>query len=215
MSVCKFITFLAIIICVYIVGSNLLVAFWNSEVFTNINEDTNVKLNGLKRVFIPIDDHNHTLQVITNAGNVDDDGRCIMFLHGFPETSEVFTKMMKKYQYYNHKEIRVIAPDLRGYNRSYKPENIEKYDWEHLENDVVKIMYHFKVSQCVFFGHDFGGLLTWKIIEDNPKIVKSAVIANAPHPSAYSKLMKTQDAKIRIAQISKSVSYTHLRAHET
>ncbi len=43
---------------------------------------------------------------------------------------------------------------------------------------------------CVLVGHDWGGALTWRVIDQYPHLVESAVIMNCPHPAAMGKYMQ-------------------------
>jgi hypothetical protein len=56
------------------------------------------------------------------------------------------------------------APDLRGYGRSDRPEEMEKYTVLHNVGDVVGLLYALGVEQAVIAGHDerahVGGQLT-------------------------------------------------------
>ena len=54
---------------------------------------------------------------------------------------------------------RVVALDMRGYNRSDKPRGQEAYDLSILVEDVAAVVRHAGAEKAVVVGHDWGGML--------------------------------------------------------
>ena len=124
------------------------------------------------------------LHVVT-AG--PEDGDLALLLHGFPE-----------FWYAWHHQIpvlaeagyRVVAPDLRGYNCSEKPDGVAAYHIDELVGDVAGLIRAFDRETAHIVGHDWGGLIAWQTAIDRPEVVDRLAILNAPHPSAFERALR-------------------------
>ena len=63
----------------------------------------------------------------------------LLMLHGFPENSSAW----KEVSDYLSDCFNCLAPDQRGYGKSYAPERIEDYKMELLIEDLKGIIEHF------------------------------------------------------------------------
>ena len=106
-------------------------------------------------------------------------GKLMLFLHGFPDSSDTWKHQIK----YFSKKYHTIAPDLRGYNKSDKPKGVSNYSLDVLMKDVKGLIDHFKGRKIILVGHDWGGLLSWYFTMNYPQYVKKLIILNIPHPS--------------------------------
>lgn len=114
-------------------------------------------------------------------------GPLVVLLHGFPE-----------FWWGWHRQIpalaaagfRVVAPDLRGYNLSEKPEGAASYRVSILVQDVVALIRHLGAERAHLAGHDWGGVIAWRVAMRHAEVVDRLVIANAPHPSIFSREMR-------------------------
>ena len=59
-------------------------------------------------------------------------GKLIMFVHGFPEFWYAWEKQLIEFG----RDYQAVAPDMRGYNLSSKPADIEKYHAKDLIEDL-------------------------------------------------------------------------------
>ena len=113
------------------------------------------------------------------------DGPTIVLLHGFPEYwrgwAEVMDRLAGSY--------RLIAPDQRGYNVSDKPEGIEAYETERLIADVAGLIDQVSSEPVVLVGHDWGGAVAWPTASRHSERIRGLVIANAPHPDVFARLL--------------------------
>ena len=57
----------------------------------------------------------------------------LVFLHGFPEAAFVWDEMLEHFS----DRYRCIAPNLRGYEQSSAPPDVEAYRAKHLVGDVA------------------------------------------------------------------------------
>ena len=93
-----------------------------------------------------------------------------------------------------------IAPDQRGYRGTSKPKEVEAYTADKLTADIFALADALNVQQFVIVGHDWGGAIAWSVALNgqpdapNPAWtgrVRRAVIANAPHPYLFQRLLIT------------------------
>lgn len=106
-------------------------------------------------------------------------GPPVLLLHGFPEFWYSYRHQM---QALADAGFRAIAPDLRGYNLSDKPEGVSAYDVEKLVGDIEGLLRALGHSRVHLVGHDWGGYLAWYVAAHRPDLVSRLVILNGPHP---------------------------------
>ena len=80
-------------------------------------------------------------------------GAAIILLHGFPETSRMWHKLIKVL---DSKNYLVIAPDQRGYSSGARPSKIKDYKINKLTKDIIDIADAFKLTNFHLVGHDWG-----------------------------------------------------------
>ena len=107
------------------------------------------------------------------------DGPLIVLLHGFPEfwfgwRLQIAPLAMAGF--------RVVAPDLRGYNKSSRPEGVKAYRAETLADDVRGLIRERGAESALVAGHDWGGTAAWMLAMNHPEVVERLVILNAAHP---------------------------------
>ena len=115
------------------------------------------------------------------------DAPVLIFLHGFPESHRTWRHQIA---HLSHR-YRCIAPDQRGYRGSSKPQDVASYTPDKLIGDVFLLADALGVKQFTIIGHDWGGAIAWgvAIIGQGTGRVTRAVIANAPHPAIFPKLL--------------------------
>ncbi len=114
------------------------------------------------------------------------DGPVLMFLHGFPESHRTW-----RYQIAHLAgRYRCIAPDQRGYRGSSKPQDVASYTPDKLIGDIFQLADALGVAQFTVVGHDWGGAIAWGVaLMGQHTRVTRAVIANAPHPAIFQRLL--------------------------
>jgi pimeloyl-ACP methyl ester carboxylesterase len=105
----------------------------------------------------------------------------ILFLHGFPE----FWYAWKNQLDYFGGEFFAVAPDLRGFNLSDKPPDVESYRAKHLVADIGALAQHFGKEKFVLVAHDWGGAVGWTYAAAFPQRLSRLVIINSPHPAIF------------------------------
>jgi len=108
-------------------------------------------------------------------------GKLFLFLHGFPEFWYGWRRQIAEFS----RDFHVVAPDLRGYNLSSKPEGVDSYGIGLLIEDVHCLIRHLGTGQCLLAGHDWGGLLAWIVAGVFPDLVEKLIVVNAPHPAIF------------------------------
>uniref|UniRef100_A0A8B9W2Q6 Bifunctional epoxide hydrolase 2 n=1 Tax=Bos mutus grunniens TaxID=30521 RepID=A0A8B9W2Q6_BOSMU len=76
--------------------------------------------------------------------------------------------------------FRVLAVDMKGYGESSAPPEIEEYSLEVLSKDMITFLDKLGISQAVFIGHDWGGMLVWTIALFHPERVRAVASLNTP-----------------------------------
>ena len=121
-----------------------------------------------------------------------------ILLHGFPEfwwSWRLQIPALAAAGYW------VVAPDLRGYNLSDAPSDVQDYSMDLLTEDVQRLIAHFGREQAVIVGHDWGGAVAWQFAMDCPGSVEQLVVMNAPHPE---RMAEAFGGKINFRQIGRS-----------
>jgi epoxide hydrolase 4 len=121
-------------------------------------------------------------------------GKLILFLHGFPEFWYAWKTQLTEFG----RSYRAVAPDLRGYNLSSRPEEVEQYRIPVLVEDVRALIEHLGYDRCVLVGHDWGGVVAWHFALTHPEYLEKLVIINAPHPAIMNRELQ-QNPKQREA----------------
>jgi pimeloyl-ACP methyl ester carboxylesterase len=110
-------------------------------------------------------------------------GPLVVLLHGFPDFHYSWRDQIPALA----KHFQVVALDLRGYNKSDKPEGVENYAMPKLVADVAAVLDHFKQKKAVIVGHDWGGAIAWAFAMTHPERVDRLVILNLPHPNGLTR----------------------------
>ncbi len=111
-------------------------------------------------------------------------GPVVLLLHGFPEFWYAWAPQIPVLA---KAGFRVVAPDLRGYNRSDKPAGIGAYRLEALTRDVAGLVRQLGVERAAIVGHDWGGVIGWSLAMREPAVVERLVVVNAPHPATLAR----------------------------
>ena len=85
-------------------------------------------------------------------------GPAVVLCHGWPETWYSWRHQMVALA---DAGFRVLAPDMRGYGRSDRPEAIEAYTQLHIVGDMVGLLDALEIGQAAIVGHDWGAPAAW------------------------------------------------------
>ncbi len=116
------------------------------------------------------------------------DAPVLIFLHGFPESHRTWRHQIA----HLFTRFRCIAPDQRGYRGSSAPQDVADYTPDKLIGDIFQLADALGVAQFTILGHDWGGAIAWGVaLLGQGTRVTRAVIANAPHPVIFPRLLWT------------------------
>jgi epoxide hydrolase 4 len=120
-------------------------------------------------------------------------GPVMVFLHGFPEFWYEWKHQLAEFA----ADHTVVAPDMRGYNLSSKPDEVSDYAVPKLVEDVRALASGILKSTgdttFTLVAHDWGGAIAWVFAALHPEMLDRLIIVNAPHPTVFSRLLR-QDA---------------------
>lgn len=111
------------------------------------------------------------------------DGRPVILLHGFPQTSLCFSKQLLTL---GDAGYRVVAPDQRGYSPGARPEGVEEYQIAELVSDIVALADACGMDTVDLVGHDWGAMVAWAFAGQQPGRVRTLTSVSTPHPRALS-----------------------------
>jgi pimeloyl-ACP methyl ester carboxylesterase len=101
----------------------------------------------------------------------------VILCHGFPELAFSWRHQLRAFEAAGRW---AIAPDMRGYGLTTKPDAVEGYDMEHLTGDLVGLLDHLGVEKAVFCGHDWGGIVVWQMPLRHPDRTAGVIGVNTP-----------------------------------
>jgi pimeloyl-ACP methyl ester carboxylesterase len=109
------------------------------------------------------------------------DGRPVVLLHGFPDSSHLWRKQVPALA---DSGMRVIAPDLRGFGESDRPAAVEEYALRRSVADVVAVLDALEIERAHVVGHDWGAAVAWMLASLVPARVERLVAMSVGHPNA-------------------------------
>ncbi len=122
-----------------------------------------------------------SLQNINIFPRVVGEGTPILFLHGVPDTREIWNPIVKELQ----SEYRCITPDWPGFGKSGSGEDIDCSLEGHADfvNELANALGLHEPFYLV--AHDFGGISAMAFASKYPKRLLRLVISNAPFSPDY------------------------------
>ena len=111
------------------------------------------------------------------------EGPLVVLLHGFPEFWYGWRLQIPALAAAG---FRVVAPDLRGYNLSSRPDDVAAYGTDKLAADVRGLIHERGAESAHLVGHDWGGTAAWATAMHHPEVVDRLAILSAAHPRKLS-----------------------------
>jgi pimeloyl-ACP methyl ester carboxylesterase len=105
------------------------------------------------------------------------EGFPVVLAHGFPELSYSWRHQVPALA---DAGFQVLAPDMRGYGRSSRPEAIADYDIIHLTDDLLGLLDDIDAERAVFVGHDWGSMVVWHMAQLHPERVAGVCGMSVP-----------------------------------
>jgi pimeloyl-ACP methyl ester carboxylesterase len=107
------------------------------------------------------------------------EGPLVVLAHGFPEFWWSWRHQLVGLA---DAGFRAVAVDLRGYGDSDKPPR--GYDLWTLSGDLAGLIRALGARRASVVGHGWGALVAWTLAALHPRLVRSLVALNTPHPLA-------------------------------
>jgi len=117
-------------------------------------------------------------------------GRPLILLHGWPGFWRDWEKVLPPLS----RDFRVIAPDLRGFGLSDKPENPDEYTLEHYARDLECMLDMLGIERGVFGGFDVGSTVASYFAANNVGRVEGLVLLNPSYPGLGKKRLEERYA---------------------
>nr|WP_283937950.1 alpha/beta hydrolase [Sphingomonas caseinilyticus] len=106
-------------------------------------------------------------------------GPLVILLHGFPYLWYMWRLQIPALVAAGY---RVLAPDLRGFGQTEKPEALEAYDMLQAVGDIVGLMKAQRETSAVLVGHDLGAWVAYMAAQLRPDLFSRLAILNTPVP---------------------------------
>lgn len=117
-----------------------------------------------------------------------------ILLHGFPEN-----RFSWRHQMAPLAELgwHVVAPDMRGYGDTSKPQGLAAYRVDQLVADVAALFDAFGARRRLLIGHDWGAAVAWAFAIGRARPLEGLVTMNVPHPTIFREALRTSWAQRR------------------
>jgi epoxide hydrolase 4 len=109
----------------------------------------------------------------------------VVLLHGFPDLAYSWREVIPLLS----DDFRVVAPDLRGYGATGKPES--GYDAVTLADDVAALIEVVAPGEPVHLvGHDWGAFIAWSVAIRHPGRLATLTAVDVPHPATMEEFLR-------------------------
>ncbi|MGB7415526.1 MAG: alpha/beta fold hydrolase, partial [Thermosynechococcaceae cyanobacterium] len=115
------------------------------------------------------------------------EGPLMLMLHGFPEFWYSWRHQIPEFA----QDYKVVALDLRGYNDSDKPQDVNAYRMPELIKDVQGVIKGLGYDDCILVGHDWGGAIAWCFAYAHPEMLQKLIVMNLPHPAKFAEALRS------------------------
>ena len=105
-------------------------------------------------------------------------GPLVILLHGFPEFWYSWRHQIGPLAEAGY---HVVAPDMRGYDLSDRPQSWRSYDAGLIADDIAGLIKSFGEEQAYVVGHDWGAAIAYTVAMSHPEVVRRLAILNVPH----------------------------------
>jgi len=123
-------------------------------------------------------------------------GPLILFVHGFPEFWYAWKRQLEAFG----TDRQAVALDMRGYNLSSKPEQLDQYRVPLLVEDLRALADQLVQQRFTLVGHDWGGVVAWAFAAAHPDRLDKLVIVNAPYGAIFARELRQNPAQQRASR---------------
>lgn len=140
------------------------------------------QIRGLPRVTLTAQEPQTAHRFVTANGiriHLAEQGRgpLVLLCHGFPESWYSWRHQLNALA---EAGFHAVAPDMRGYGQTDRPEDIDQYTLMHLVGDMVGVVDALGVDAAVVAGHDWGATVAWHAALLRPDRFRSVIALSVP-----------------------------------
>jgi len=110
---------------------------------------------------------------ITESGT----GPLVVLCHGFPESWYSWRHQLPALA---EAGFHAVAPDMRGYGQTQRPEEIDQYTLLHLVGDIIGLLDALSSETAVVVGHDWGAPVAWHAALFRPDRFRGVIGLSVP-----------------------------------
>jgi pimeloyl-ACP methyl ester carboxylesterase len=104
-------------------------------------------------------------------------GPLVVLCHGFPESWYSWRHQLPALAAAG---FHAVAPDMRGYGQTDRPEAIDQYTLLHLVGDIVGLVDALGAEPAVIAGHDWGAPVAWTAAQLRPDRFRAVIGLSVP-----------------------------------
>jgi pimeloyl-ACP methyl ester carboxylesterase len=104
-------------------------------------------------------------------------GPLVVLCHGFPESWYSWRHQLHALATAG---FHAVAPDMRGYGQTDRPEAIDQYTLFHLAGDIVGLLNVLGAEKAVIAGHDWGAPVAWHCALLRPDRLRGVIGLSVP-----------------------------------
>ncbi len=104
-------------------------------------------------------------------------GPLVLMCHGFPESWYSWRHQLRALAAAG---FHAVAPDMRGYGQTDRPETVEAYDIFQLTGDLVGLVNALGAEPVVIVGHDWGAWITQAAALFRPDLFRAVALLSVP-----------------------------------
>jgi pimeloyl-ACP methyl ester carboxylesterase len=105
------------------------------------------------------------------------DGPLVVLCHGFPESWYSWRHQLEALA---KAGFHAVAPDMRGYGQTDRPQAIDQYTLLHLVGDMVGLLDALGTPKAVIAGHDWGAPVAWHAALMRPDRIRGVIGLSVP-----------------------------------
>jgi pimeloyl-ACP methyl ester carboxylesterase len=105
-------------------------------------------------------------------------GPIVLMCHGFPESWYSWRHQIAALAAAG---FRAVAPDMRGYGKSDRPEAIDQYTMFHLIGDLIGLLDALQAPTAIVVGHDWGASIAWQAARLRPDRFRAVACLSVPY----------------------------------
>ena len=109
------------------------------------------------------------------------EGPPVLLIHGFPDSSSLWRHQVRALVDAGY---RAIAPDLRGFGDSDRPQEVGAYGVRHSVADMLAVLDALEVDRAHVVAHDWGAAVGWALAGFASERVDRFAVLSVGHPNA-------------------------------